>query len=128
MAWSAPYVFGCGDVVGASHWNVTSDDLASLFGDDTAWTTVTSFSSGWTAGTPAPAYIQLHHVVYLRGQMSGGTSSHPAFSLPSGYQPSSVDGWFMTSGGVPVEIDTTGVVTPWATATVHLDGIAFPNI
>ena len=99
---------------------------------DTAWTTVPSFTNSWSAFSPAPAYIQLGRIVYLRGIMNAGTAASSAFTLPAGYRPA-VNMAFpiWTNSGVLVNIVTvaaaTGTVTPSQASGVWLSGISYPN-
>ena len=86
---------------------------------DSGWIAVSSLANNFTSPT-AVAYRKLNNVVYLRGNLFGGTAGTGAFTLPVGYRPS-------VEVVVPVQkygtanldyitIGTNGVVLPNSTA------------
>lgn len=97
-------------------------------GDDSGWVTISSFSNSWTAGSVTPAYRRVGTRVQLRGRINAG-SAGAAFTLPSGYQPSSTQSVVTCNSSTTtpnqISISTAGVVTPNATVTTSLDGITF---
>jgi hypothetical protein len=99
---------------------------------DTAWTNVTAFTNGWTAGATPPAYIKLAGVVYLRGNMAPGTAAQPAFTLPAGYRPAIGGNYFtVTSTGTAttqVLLTGAGGVQPANAVATYLTNIVFPII
>jgi hypothetical protein len=82
---------------------VTSYQVTSIRGSatpspyDTGWVAV-SLTNGWAAGTiPAgPAIRRIGNIVYLRGQVYGGTNGAVAFTIPSGMQPSTQHHLFLS--------------------------------
>jgi len=96
---------------------------------DSGWANVSSFSNGFGSAGTAPAYRLLNNVVYLRGNVTGGSANATAFTLPSGYRPSAatviMTQNFGTSGYTYVTVNTDGTVVPNASAT-WLSGIVFP--
>lgn len=89
MPWTDPstHIWAAGEILTAGHMNTYLEaNLAYLYGD-TAWTNVASFTNSWTASSPAPGYILIGRVVYLRGVLGAGTANTVAFTLPAGYRP-----------------------------------------
>jgi len=94
----------------------TGGTINSATIEDTGWTTVSSFANGFSAST-AVAYRRINNVVYMRGNVTGGTAGAGAFVLPSGYRPS-------TTTVVPVQKFGTPDITY---VTVGVDGVVAPN-
>lgn len=98
-------------------------------GDDSGWITVSSFSNSWGAGTVAPAYRKIGTKVFLRGRLSAGTAGATAFTLPSGYQPSTAQSLVSCNASGPtlnqVSITTGGAVQPTVSTVTSLDGLFF---
>jgi len=96
---------------------------------DSGWTTISSFNNSWVAGTVAPSYRLIGSVVYLRGAISSGTGLATAFTLPSGYRPSTTIALPTVNGSgtaIQIAISTGGAVTPNVTGTnVSLDSVRF---
>jgi len=90
---------------------VTSSNLG-----DSGWISVSLFANSFSA-VAAVAYRRLNNVVYLRGNVTGGTAGTGAFILPSGYRPS-------VSTVIPVQQYGTGNITY---VTVGTDGVVVPN-
>ncbi len=95
---------------------------------DTGWTTVSSFSNGFS-GTNV-AYRRINNVVYLRGRVTGGTANASAFNLPSGFRPSTTDfviatQQYGTSGITYTTVQQDGNVVPNASST-WLSGVVVP--
>lgn len=97
-------------------------------GNDSGWVTISSFTNGWSAGSTAPAYRIVGTRVQLRGRINAG-SAGAAFTLPSGYQPSTTQSVVTcnSSTNTPnqISISTAGAVTPNAQVTTSLDGVTF---
>jgi hypothetical protein len=94
---------------------------------DSGWTAVTSFTNSFS-GTSV-AYRKINNVVYLRGNLTGGTAESTAFNLPADYRPA-VDivipvQKFGTTDLSYVTVYTNGNVTPNSTAA-WLSSIVFP--
>jgi hypothetical protein len=94
---------------------------------DSGWTAVTSFTNDFS-GTSV-AYRKINNVVYLRGNLTGGTAESAAFNLPADYRPA-VDvivpvQKFGTTDLSYVTVYTNGNVTPNSTAA-WLTSIVFP--
>jgi hypothetical protein len=94
---------------------------------DSGWTAVTSFTNGFS-GT-STAYRKINNVVYLRGNITGGTPESAAFNLPEEYRPA-VDvivpvQKFGTTDLSYVTVYTNGNDTPNSTAA-WLTSIVFP--
>jgi hypothetical protein len=103
---------------------VTSANLG-----DTGWTTVDSFSNGFGSGGNTPGYRRLNGVVYLRGNISGGTANQTAFTLPTGHRPATdfvlVVQQLGTANIEYVTVYTDGRVVPNATSS-WLTSVMFP--
>jgi hypothetical protein len=84
--------------------------------EDTGWTTVSTFANSFSA-VASVAYRRINNVVYLRGNVTGGTAGTGAFTLPVGYRPS-------LSTVIPVQQFGTGNITY---VTVGTDGVVIPN-
>jgi hypothetical protein len=102
---------------------VTSSNLG-----DTGWITVSSFSNGFTAPSTV-AYRRLNNVVYLRGNLTGGTANTTAFTLPEGYRPVA-DAVFAvqqygTANFTYITAQAGGAVVPNNTSG-WLTGVVFP--
>jgi len=95
---------------------------------DTGWQSVSSFSNGFTAPTSV-AYRRLNNIVYMRGNLNGGTANTGAFTLPSGYRPSVTVVIPVQQYGTPnisyVTVGTDGVVVP-NSSSGWLSSIIFP--
>jgi hypothetical protein len=102
---------------------VTSSNLG-----DSGWITVSSFSNGFTAPSTV-AYRRLNNVVYLRGNLTGGTANTTAFTLPEGYRP--VAGavfavqQYGTANFTYITAQADGTVVPNNTSG-WLTGVVFP--
>ena len=106
---------------------LTAAELNASIGDS-GWITVGSFTNSWGAGSVAPAYRLVGSTVYLRGRMSAGTANTVAFTLPSGYQPSTTQSLVSTNlGNVAnqITISTSGQLTPLSSQVTMLDGLSF---
>ncbi len=79
------------------------------------WTSVTSFSGGWTASVAVAYRRTAGGEVELRGSLTGGAGA--AFTLPAGYFPAQA----VTIGSVAVS--TAGVITP--SAATSLDAVRY---
>jgi hypothetical protein len=84
--------------------------------EDTGWISVSSFTNSFSA-VAAVAYRKINNVVYLRGNVTGGTAGTGAFTLPVGYRPS-------LSTVIPVQQYGTGSINY---VTVGTDGVVIPN-
>ena len=95
---------------------------------DTGWIAVSSFANSFSAAT-AVAYRRINSVVYLRGNVTGGTANTGAFTLPVGYRPSVSTVIPAQQYGTPsinyVTVGTDGVVVPNA-SSAWLSSIIFP--
>lgn len=107
----------------------TSGAINSATIGDTGWTNVSSFSNSFVSGGNTPGYRKINGVVYLRGNIGGGTANTTAFILPVGYRPTTdfviVTQQLGTANLDYVTIYTDGRVVPNATST-WLTGITFP--
>ena len=83
---------------------------------DTGWTAVSTFANSFSAVAEV-AYRRINNVVYLRGNVTGGTAGTGAFTLPAGYRPS-------LSTVIPVQQFGTANVSY---VTVGTDGVVIPN-
>jgi hypothetical protein len=95
---------------------------------DSGWIVVSSFSNNF-AGTNV-AYRKINNVVYLRGNVSGGTAASAAFTLPTGFRPATIDHvcptqQFGTINITYTTVATNGTVIPTASST-WLSGISYP--
>lgn len=95
---------------------------------DTGWQAVSSLANGFTAPT-AVAYRRINNIVYMRGNLNGGTANTGAFTLPSGYRPSVNVVIPVQQYGTPnisyVTVGTDGVVVP-NSSSGWLSSIIFP--
>lgn len=89
MAWNPPISHAVGDILTASDWNLNTVDNPEYLLGDTVWTNATTQNS-WVGGSVAPGYIREGNTVVLRGNVQGGTIGNAAFTLPTGYRPSSL--------------------------------------
>lgn len=109
--------------------NVTANGTVSATNiGDSGWQTVSSFSNSYS-GTNV-AYRKINNVVYLRGRISGGTANAGAFTLPSGYRPSTVEAvipvqQYGTANINYITIGTDGVVVPNG-SSAWLASVVFP--
>lgn len=109
--------------------NVTANGTVSATNiGDSGWQTVSSFSNSYS-GTNV-AYRKINNVVYLRGRVNGGTANAGAFTLPSGYRPSTSEAVFAvqqygTSNINYVTVGTDGVVVPNG-SSAWLHSVVFP--
>ena len=103
---------------------------------DSGWITPTLGNSWAVVGSDTIQYRLIGAMVRLRGAMNGGSSSTTAFTLPSGFRPSSNCNFYMgvasSSGSfvfAETSIGTGGALTPgWLGGTMNsvaLDGITF---
>ena len=95
---------------------------------DSGWQVVSSFSNGYSGNSVA--YRKVNNIVYIRGNISGGTANTAAFTLPEGYRPSTIEHVvlvqkFGTMVGSYVTVGTDGQVTPMENAA-WLSGISYP--
>jgi hypothetical protein len=136
MAWSTPVLHATGDVVPSADWNGLANDLTFLYGD-AAWTSVPSFSNGWSAvGGEPPRYRKVGTLTVITGQMTGGTIDTTAFTLPAGYYSPTATAHITCvvnnvadSTGLLL-VTTTGTVVPYAgpsSTTWSIDGV-FSNV
>jgi hypothetical protein len=113
---------GGGLVVGG---NISSSNIS-----DSGWISVSSFSNSFTTGSVGVAYRRINGIVYLRGNVIGGSAGTTAFTLPSGYTPATTMVFaaqqYGASGDNYVTITSAGAVQPAAGAT-WFSGIVFPN-
>jgi hypothetical protein len=103
--------------------NLTATNLT-----DSGWIT-TTLSNSFVSGGTTPGYRLLNGVVYLRGNLDGGTGASTAFTLPSGYRPAqgtviSVQK-FGTSDFTYLTINADGTVQP-SHSSAWLSGVSFP--
>jgi hypothetical protein len=96
---------------------------------DTGWNTVPGFNNNFTSGGNAPAYRRINNLVYMRGNITGGTAGQTAFTLQSGYRPATdmiiATQQFGTANMNYVTVYTDGRVVPNASST-WLTGVNFP--
>lgn len=104
------------------------------------WATVSSFSNSWAAlgGNPAPRYKRnAIGKTCLGGALTGGTTSHAAFTLPAGFRPDRqrqfpcVNWTGAAFAAASVTVNTDGTVVPncpTSNAQVWLDGIEFDAV
>ena len=95
--------------------------------EDTGWQTVSTFANSFT-GTNV-SYRKINNIVYLRGNVSGGTAGTGAFTLPLGYR-LAIEGVYVaqqygTANMMYVTIGADGVVAP-NTSSAWLSGISYP--
>lgn len=95
--------------------------------EDTGWQTVSTFANSFT-GTNV-SYRKINNIVYLRGNVSGGTAGTGAFTLPLGYR-LGIEGVYVaqqygTANMMYVTIGADGVVAP-NTTSAWLSGISYP--
>ena len=83
---------------------------------DSGWVLVSSFANGFLA-VSGVAYRKLNNVVYLRGNLTGGTANTGAFTLPSEYCPAA-------TVVVPVQQYGTSAINY---VTVGTDGVVVLN-
>ena len=110
-----------GDVSAAGKYN------GATLGD-TGWISVTSFNNGFSGNSVA--YRKVNNVVYLRGNISGGTAGAGAFFLPSGFRPSTIEvvipaQQYGTANTTYVSVGNDGNVVPNANAA-WLSSMIFP--
>ena len=95
---------------------------------DSGWIEVSSFANNFSSVAPV-AYRKINNVVYMRGNVTGGTSGTGAFTLPSGYRPSAttvIPSQQYGTGNISyVTIGTDGVVVPNASSS-WLTSLVFP--
>ena len=95
---------------------------------DSGWQTISSFTNGYSGNSVA--YRKINNVVYLRGNISGGTSGSVAFTLPSGFRPSTIEHVVLvqkygTMTGSYITVQTDGQVIPQEDAA-WLSGVVYP--
>jgi hypothetical protein len=94
--------------------------IASSNISDSGWISAGTLSNGFTAGGLAPAYRKLNGVVYLRGNVTGGTAGTTAFTLPAGYIPTQTQAFavqqYGSTGDAYLTVTSGGAVQPSATA------------
>jgi hypothetical protein len=112
--------------------SITDDNRIATKGQlivDSGWIEVSSLSNSFVSGGITPSYRKLNGVVYLRGNLNNGTGAATAFTLPSGYRPSTttviLTQKFGTALGTYVTINTDGTVVPQDSST-WLSSIVFP--
>ena len=99
---------------GGALTNLSSVNGATI--GDTGWTTVSSFTNGFSS-VATVAYRRINNVVYLRGNLQGGTANTGAFVLPSGYRP-------IANVVFPVQQYGTGSINY---VTIGSDGVVLMN-
>jgi hypothetical protein len=120
-----------GDPITVADFNQSVRDNTNWLYGDTAWQSIGTFTNGWTAGSPPPQYRRSGNIVTLRGLVTGGTNSTPAFALPVGYIPYSplfIACVANTALYCIAAIALTGAVTPGLTSPevgIYLDSIHF---
>jgi PPE-repeat protein len=96
--------------------------------EDTGWIAVSSLTNSFSSLTGV-AYRKINNVVYLRGNLTGGTANTGALTLPVGYRPSIDTVVPVQQYGTPnvtyVTVGTDGVVVPNSTSG-WLSSIIFP--
>lgn len=106
----------------------------SWVAQDTGWVSISTFTNGFSAASPAPAYRILNNEVHLSGQLfrsTAPTTFLTAASIPTGPRgnasASTVASWDLevqiTSGG---SIQIQASVPRTSGAGYGLDGISFP--
>jgi hypothetical protein len=103
--------------------------------NDSEWTEVSTFTNSWVnygGDFFNASYIQdPGGFVHLRGVIKSGSVGSSAFTLPTGYRPTSSNGLFVVISNDSVgrvDIDTDGNVIPKSpsnNAYVSLEGIVF---
>lgn len=125
MSFVAISTQAAGYLVLNTDWN---DIVTDIMGD-TAWTTVSTFTNGWAAGSPAPQYINVGRLVQVRGTLgTAGTATDAAFTLPTGYRPSATMSFTCNGSGttpVTVQVSSSGTVSPQTSAICALSNIIF---
>lgn len=116
-----------GNLTGLNNITANGTVNATNLGDS-GWQTVSSFSNSYS-GTNV-AYRKINNVVYLRGRVNGGTAGAGAFTLPSGYRPSTSEvvvpvQQYGTSNINYVTVGTDGVVVPNG-SSAWLHSVVFP--
>jgi hypothetical protein len=106
-----------------SNGNFTSTNIS-----DSGWTDAT-LAGTFVSGGTTPGYRRLNGVVYLRGNISGGTANTTAFTLPTGYRPA-VGGTYPvqqlgTANITYITVNTNGTVVP-NTSSAWLSGASIP--
>ena len=95
---------------------------------DSGWINA-SLINGFSTGSVAPAYRLLNNVVYIRGNVTGGSAGSAAFTLPVGYRPATESNFanqiYGTGTFVYITVDTAGNVKP-NTGAAWLNSIVFP--
>jgi hypothetical protein len=95
--------------------NISSSNIS-----DSGWISAGTLSNGFTTGSLAPAYRKLNGVVYLRGNVTGGTANTTAFTLPAGYTPAQTQAFavqqYGSTGDVYLTVTSGGAVQPSATS------------
>lgn len=105
----------------ASHKTLSSLDARYTLLADSGWVTMTGLGSGWTAGSPAPAYRKIGNIVYLRGSFSASSSSTTGFTFPSGFMPA--QNWIASSN--LFFISSGGAFTASSSGAHYIDGEIF---
>jgi hypothetical protein len=89
-----------------------------------SWQVVTTFGTGWSAGSPTPRFMKDRcgrvQLSGFCGSSTSGAHLNPVFTLPSGYRPSQDETFSMN-------YDSGGSTTPF-TVTVHTDGTVTTGI
>jgi hypothetical protein len=134
MPWTSPVDRASGYTVTNGDWNNNlgaTGNTAYLYGD-TAWTNVSAFTNSWVNfGAPyfSVGYRLVGNRVYLRGIMKSGTIGSAAFTLPSGYRPSSsvLMSTVSTNAFGVVQIAVAGTVIPTigTNSSVSFDNLSF---
>ena len=95
---------------------------------DSGWIAVSSFTNSFVAGA-AVAYRKLNGVIYLCGSVQSGTPANAAFTLPTGYRPSTTSVFAIQQYGLTtnnyITINTDGTVVP-QTASAWLNNVVYP--
>lgn len=121
------YVRTVGDGGATSGWKELYH--SGNYPSDTAWTTTTSLSNGWT-GTVS--YIKRAGQVTVTGQLDGSLkSSNTLLTLPSGYRPGVVvrgAAWGGGSTAVAAQINTAGLIDAASSSTTTTFTFTYPVI
>lgn len=114
---------------GSANQIATIGDLGGVTLADSGWINVSSLANSFTSGGNTPGYRKLNSVVYLRGNIIGGTGNTDAFTLPTGYRPATTfviaSQQFGTGDINYITINTDGTVVP-NKSSAWLSGLVFP--
>ena len=95
---------------------------------DSGWNSVSSLFNNFSA-VQSVAYRKINGIVYMRGNVTGGTPGAGAFTLPDGYRPAAglviPAQQYGTANIAYVTVGTDGVVAP-SQSSAWLSSIMFP--